>query len=268
MLPNFLIVGVQKGGTASLRSYLAQHPKIFVVPQEVHFFSNEEKFRRGVGWYESQFAAWAGEEAVGEKSPGYCSNPSAPERISKILPAVRLIWIFRDPVERAYSQYWHSVSKGKEGNRFERALELERRIRRKDYVERGQYHEQVARFRRYFPRELMLFLLAEDLTRNPHAVLARTSEFLGVDGSHPFRVDGRVNVTHMPRSIRLQRLGHELFSRLGRGELFFRQLNTRLKAGYPPMAPATRESLYRHYAPYNERLAEITDLDLSAWKHE
>jgi hypothetical protein len=267
MLPNFLIVGVQKGGTASLRSYLAQHPDVFVAPRELHFFSNDEKFRRGLGWYESQFAGWSRQTAVGEKTPAYCSSPAAPERIAKTLPGVRLIWTFRDPVDRAYSQYWHSVSKGKEGQRFARALELERRGGRKDYLVRGQYDEQIERFLQYVPRQLMLFLLAEDLSRDPHAVLERVCEFLGVDAGHRFSVDRRANVTHMPRSVALQRLGHEVLSRLGRGELLFRQLNTRSRPGYPPMDPRVREDLYRHYAVHNERLAEITGLDLSVWQH-
>jgi hypothetical protein len=265
MLPNFLIVGVQKGGTASLRSYLAQHPDVFVAPRELRFFSDDENFRRGLGWYESQFAGWSGQKAVGEKSPAYCLSPAAAERIAKTLPGVRLIWTFRDPVDRAYSQYWHSVSKGKEGKRFERALELERRGGRKGYLERGQYHEQIERFLQYVPRELMLFLLAEDLSRDPHAVLERVCEFLGVDVGHLFTVDRRANVTHMPRSVALQRLGHEVLSRLGRGELLFRRLNTRSRPGYPPMDPSTREDLDRYYAGHNERLAKIARLDLSAW---
>lgn len=266
MLPNFLIVGVQKGGTASLRSYLAQHPDVFVVPKELHYFSSDVNFNRGARWYESHFAGAGAHTAVGEKTPAYCSSPAAPERIADLLPGVRLIWIFRDPVDRAYSQYWHSVSKGKEGKRFGRALELERRHGRKDYLTRGQYCEQVERFLKYVPRERMLFLTAEELTEHPHLVLRQTCEFLGIDSAHQFTVDSRFNVTHMPRSILLQRLGFEFFSRLGRGQVFFRLLNTRSAPGYPPMDADTRQALYRHYAPYNDRLAEITDLDLSRWQ--
>ena len=69
MLPNLIIIGAAKSGTASLRYYLREHPDIFMHPEEIHFFDNE--FERGIKWYESHFGDWAGEAAVGEKTANY-----------------------------------------------------------------------------------------------------------------------------------------------------------------------------------------------------
>ena len=53
MLPNFLIIGAQKGATSWLARCLDQHPDAFVPEWEVHFFNH--RFSKGLEWYESQF---------------------------------------------------------------------------------------------------------------------------------------------------------------------------------------------------------------------
>ncbi|MCD6448109.1 MAG: sulfotransferase, partial [Thermoplasmata archaeon] len=55
MLPNFIIPGAMKSGTTALRIYLAQHPDIYMVGKEIHFFDDEENYRKGIGWYEKFF---------------------------------------------------------------------------------------------------------------------------------------------------------------------------------------------------------------------
>ena len=36
--PDYICIGVQKGGTTSLIHYLNEHPEIFMVDHETHFF--------------------------------------------------------------------------------------------------------------------------------------------------------------------------------------------------------------------------------------
>lgn len=40
------------------------------------------------------------------------------------------------------------------------------------------------------------------------------------------------------------------------------------RTGYPPLDEAMARRLYDHYAPHNEALADLTDLDLSSWRQE
>ena len=55
LLPDFLIIGAQKGGTTSLYNYLIEHPNILAArKKEVHFF--DQHSQRGVSWYRSHFA--------------------------------------------------------------------------------------------------------------------------------------------------------------------------------------------------------------------
>lgn len=126
--PNFLIIGVQKGGTTSLYSYLAAHPRVSpALGKEVHYFD----FHYGCGerWYRAHFVpqAWSDVRGLqtGEASPEYLFCPAAPQRVAAFDPGMKLIVMLRNPVERAYSQYQMSRRRGSETLSFAEALALE-----------------------------------------------------------------------------------------------------------------------------------------------
>ena len=55
---------------------------------------------------------------VGEKSTAYSYIRKSVSRIAEYNPEVKLIWVFRDPVKRTYSNYWHAdtlINEGKGG---------------------------------------------------------------------------------------------------------------------------------------------------------
>ncbi len=131
-LPNFIIVGAMKSGTSTLRDLLTLRDDVFLPPGEVHFFSDDEKYARGMDWYASLFATAQTAVAVGEKTPTYSYLPECAVRIHQHLPDVKLVWLFRDPVARTYSHYWHSVKNGSERLSFHAAIETESDRVRKD----------------------------------------------------------------------------------------------------------------------------------------
>ncbi len=190
-LPSFLIVGAVKCGTSTLRDYLKQHEEIYIAPSALQFFNKEQNFRRGMKWYERQFRARPHHRAIGEKTPTYCFDKQAPERIAQNLPGVKLIWILRDPVKRAYSNYWHKMRRGGECIEFEAVVEeclkQERAGEpvRSNILERGRYAEQIKRYLEFFPREDMKFLLFEEFFSKPTRSLPGVFEFLGVLGRQP-----------------------------------------------------------------------------------
>ena len=270
-LPNFLIVGAMKCGTSTLRDYLRQHEDVFFAPREVHFFDREDNYRRGVRWYEQQFDGGRGRRAIGEKTPAYCFVPEAPERIYHHLPRVKLIWILRDPVARAYSNYWHHWRSGNERASFEtaieRGLEEERATGQKncEYLDKGCYAEQVRRYLEIFPRERMLFLLFEELFRNPEPALRLTFEFIGVTPDVVINTQFRRNTGYLPRSASLSRYSKKMFKNSLPHRLIFR-LNRSPRTGYPPMPTETRELLRQYYRPHNRELADLLGWDLKVWE--
>ena len=121
-LPDFLGLGVQKGGTTSLHCLLEQHPQVFLPSvKEVHYFSLN--FASGEAWYRSQFASAEPEQRCGEITPYYLFHPQAAARVREALPQAKLIVLLRDPVERTLSQYFHSRRHGFEPLGLEAALD-------------------------------------------------------------------------------------------------------------------------------------------------
>jgi hypothetical protein len=188
---NFIVAGVQKAGTTALYDYLAEDPAIGLSQiKEVHFFDDET-----VDWaapdyapYHAQFAA-EGAATRGEATPIYLYWPNSLERIRAYNPDVRLIVMLRDPVERAWSHWRMEYSRGVETQPFSWCIRDGRHRlfdaepwgvhRELSYVERGFYGEQVDRLLGLFPRDQLLILQADDLRRDPNAVLAEVNRFLG-----------------------------------------------------------------------------------------
>ena len=95
-LPNFLVMGTQRGGTTSLFIYLLQHELVFGPRRTkgVHYFDTNA--HRSVSWYRAHFPRTAvldraADEhgvvpAVGEGSPYYMFHPTIPERAAALLP--------------------------------------------------------------------------------------------------------------------------------------------------------------------------------------
>jgi len=189
---SFIVAGVQKGGTTALFDYLADEPGLACSRvKETHFFDDETQ-----AWpvpdlaaYHAHFAPFDGRPR-GEATPIYLYWPNSLERIAGYNPAMRLIVMLRDPVERAWSHWKMEYARGVETRPFDWCIRQGRQRlfdaepwgfhRELSYVERGFYGEQMTRLLGLFPREQALVLRADDLRAQPAAALARVRSFLGL----------------------------------------------------------------------------------------
>lgn len=183
--------GVQKGGTTSLHAYLSQHPGLsYPTQKELHFFDDETTDWASPDYKKLQsfFPSDDGRRLRFEITPIYIFWPPAIERIRAYNPAAKLIILFRDPFERALSQWCMEYERGDETLSFAEAIRggrrrmegippLARERRVFAYVERGFYGEQVRRALAHFPHEQLLFLRSEDLRDDHVTTLARISTF-------------------------------------------------------------------------------------------
>ena len=71
--------------------------------KETDFFTRF--YDRGIDWYAAYFNECDDAMPLGEMGPMYFASAQARERIAKDLPNCKIICSFRDPVERAYSNY-------------------------------------------------------------------------------------------------------------------------------------------------------------------
>jgi hypothetical protein len=201
VLPDFIVIGATRSGTTSLYENLTRHPS--VVPcatKEPSFFNLH--FERGVGWYRSQFPLSLHKRyfedvlrmrfATGEASANYFYYPSVPEKISRILPQVKLILLLRNPVNRAYSDYQLSVRSHKETRSFKEAVENEINdsvvltqdnelsVLRLRYLLKGTYADHLERWLRFFTNQDLLILESEDFFLNQSGAFKRVVEHLGL----------------------------------------------------------------------------------------
>src|SRR5215216_3951934 len=154
MQVNFLTGGTQKGSTGAVHKFLSEHPQICLAKQkEVHFFDNDAFFRthrEPINYrpYHEYFTGRATTKVFGEATPIYMYWEPSAERIKAYNPSMRLIFILRDPIERAYSQYNMQRRRGIELLSFSTAIRLESvrcrqafclQRRRYSYVDRGFY---------------------------------------------------------------------------------------------------------------------------------
>ena len=222
--PDFLGLGVQKGGTTSLDAMLRQHPDVLLPDRkELQFFSLH--YSLGEAWYGAQFAAAQPGQCCGEITPYYLFHPLAPARIQDLLPDVKLIVLLRDPVERALSQLFHSKRLGVEPLEPEQALLAEvQRLRDAEaviaagdrhqghqehsYVARSRYELQLARYEALFPANQMLLLRSEDFFDDPNPVWQRLLHFLDLKPVPvpvlPRANAGRKEANALPAQLRKQ----------------------------------------------------------------
>ncbi len=223
VLPDFLILGAMRSGTTSLQAMLADHPQVVpALKKEIHFF--DLNYQRGPGWYRAHFATrrhMAGRlrrglrAITGETSPYYLFHPLAAQRAAALLPETRLIAILRDPVQRAYSHYWHGIRTGFEQRSFEQAIAEEgaslqgeaEKIRADEsyasfahqhhsYLARGRYLEQLQAWLAHFPTSQLLVLAYEQLFRRPDEI-RRLFDFLGIDANRVPAIQNH-NVSRYP----------------------------------------------------------------------
>ncbi len=187
-LPDFLVVGTQKGGTTSLQLLLEQHPSVYLPScKEVHYFSLRSD--KTTSWYAEHFLEAKRSQKIGEITPFYLFHPRAPERIHAVIPRAKIIVLLRDPVERTISQVFHAKRHGFEKLDIEGALNSEKErlekgdnysLQKHSYVARSRYLEQIERYERLFPRENILVLKSEELFNRTNLVWEQIQEFIKV----------------------------------------------------------------------------------------
>jgi hypothetical protein len=176
--PDFVGVGVQRGGTTRWFDLIASHPEVSQpsVAKELHYF---DRFYGG-GCTPADLAGYRdyfprdGTCKVGEWTPIYMSAPWIPRLLAAAAPDTRLLVLARDPVERYISGLEHNARIAKEC-----ATPLSQLAPMEAFA-RGLYHSQLVRLLTHFPRSQVLVLQYERCVKEPRSELRRTFEFLGL----------------------------------------------------------------------------------------
>ncbi|MEM6296491.1 MAG: sulfotransferase [Myxococcota bacterium] len=218
--PHFIIVGAQKSGTSTLHGILDGHPDVFIPDREIFFFDIDDPeqhpdFRPADGSTRDfdrdfdEYAAWYARFYVrarhgqlrGEDSTSYLPSTLAPARIAALCPDVKVIALLRDPVARAYSHYWHDVSRGRCSDTFSDVVRDESSL----VIRRGLYAEQIQRYHDALGRERVHVIVFEEFCRNLERVSAEACAFLGLPPPPLAALEReRYNVARVPGNLELR----------------------------------------------------------------
>jgi len=252
--PSWFIVGGQRCGSSSLYEYMVAHPLITrSAVKEIHYYDNN--FQRGDSWYRAYFptrlyarltAMRLGREPLaGDATPYYMAHPHALGRIAKEYPVAKILVVLRNPVDRAYSHYFHERGIGHEPlASFEEAIDREpERLKGEaermaadpgyysfahqnfSYVTRGFYVQQLEHLFSLFPRQNVKILSSGELSKDTAGAMAGVFGFLGLPSN---------------------------------GQEKFRRENAR---SYPPLEAPMRRRLQGIFAPHNKRLFALLGVD-------
>lgn len=210
LLPRFFIVGERKCGTSSLFRYLMMHPDCLPGRRkEPDYFSGNQGFTEE-SWYnylenfplagspEEVSLLWPEldkegilyeEEISKRREPGriYITGDASvntfhlgdPLILKETIPDIRLIMVFRDPVERAFSHHRMYLRFQEEGRDLGRQYgSFETEIRREmesrsggEFLAPGKYVENLKRWDSAFSPEQRLVIFLDDLEQTPESVM-------------------------------------------------------------------------------------------------
>jgi Sulfotransferase family len=212
--PDFLCVGAQKGGTSWLFHQLTLHPDFWMPPvKEVHYFDSMSRVQRKNPprckderdqWFmarlvelsalpyidlDSYSKLFAAKRTLlsGDITPGYSMlNDELIEKIVGYFPNLKVIFLARDPVDRAWSQLSMGVRLGNIPP-FDSTnpAEVLRNLLSPGVFFRSYPSKIVKRWRRYVRHDLFRIYFFDDLKENPAGMRRSILSFLGADPDKP-----------------------------------------------------------------------------------
>jgi Sulfotransferase family len=212
--PDFLCVGAQKAGTSWLYRQLEPHPDFWMPPvKELHYLDNlnrtkrhrppRSKDERDARFLESikdlsmrshidldsygRLFCPKGPLLSGDISPAYSTlTDEIIERVVNHFPNLKVVFLARDPVERAWSQLSMGVRLGMI-SRFDATdpEEVVCNLLNPGVLVRSHPSKIVARWKRYVRPEDFHVYFFDDLKENPAELRRSILRFLGGDPDKP-----------------------------------------------------------------------------------
>ncbi|MEM9739552.1 MAG: sulfotransferase [Pseudomonadota bacterium] len=205
--PDFILVGAMKCGTSTLAKQLDAQDGVFMaMPKEPNYFSDDAVYARGDAWYRSLFNPALEGDLKGEASTHYTKLPTYPQtvtRMARVLDRPRILYMIRNPMNRAVSHYIHEWSESRMSNRPEHAFATHSEI-----VDYGRYGMQIRPYIDSFGAENVMLTSLEQINRDADAAFARICEFLGMPqgAAWQYAIDAQNVSSRRVRKIPMQAL--------------------------------------------------------------
>lgn len=290
-----------KSGTSTLHAILDSHPDVHIPEGEIGFFSLGDWQEHGDQiHYDAEKDEWIMQDwlgdpdriwswyrdimrsdkpVVGEDSTTYFSSRLAAERIAIQRHPIKMIFLMRNPVDRAYSQYHHLLRSGRTQFTFESALQYAP----KDVLHRGDYVKYLETYYELMDERRIKVILFEDFVRDTRSVMQELCDFIGLDFGKftDDAFDTHANSGKYPKYVQLQILKNRWLRQLGNIQhsslpfdmnnrfadqktyvrylhYMHRLINPLSKKKVPPMKQSTRDFLEKYYRQNLQGIDELT----------
>lgn len=180
MAQNFLGIGAMRAGTTWTWRCMREHSQIaFPGGKQIHFWDKHRD--RGVGWYRNTLDSPTG-VLSGEITPAYAIlADDAVREIAEEFPALRLFFVLRNPVDRAWSSAQLHIKRNELDPSTIDNDWYRQRLDGSGIRKRNQYANTVERWTAAFSEGQMIVLGFEQLRREPERFLARIARHIGAD---------------------------------------------------------------------------------------
>ncbi|MGP4105988.1 sulfotransferase domain-containing protein [Virgibacillus sp. L01] len=274
--PEVFLIGAQKSGTTTLASLLDSHPNISVSqPKETHYFTIN--YDKGIDWYKNRFVS--SENMLVDASTSYTmarfehqdKNPvyeNIPFRVYSLNPKAKFIYILRNPIDRAYSAYWHSVKTDRTNESFGKLIRSNRSL----YLDTSNYSAQLSLWLKFFPLDSFLFIDFKDLKVEPKKTIEKCFEFMEVESDiniNPYiHKNGSYMATTLGKKINRLKITYPFINNINIGKVIPTIIKHKLLKKpdkITKMDDNDREYLINYFYEKNKRLAELTGLRFEHW---
>lgn len=296
--PNFFIVGAAKCGTTSLYHHLKSHPDIYFCEtyKEPYYFSTKyvklphrgkgdevnDKRRKDLptlGDYLNLFKTATNEKIIGEATTDYLYFYQTAKDIKSMNPDAKILISLRNPVERAFSAYYHQVNKKLETLSFKQALDQEENRIRENYSyiwrykQIGLYYKQVKYYIDVFGQENVKIILFDDIKKDIKSVIRETLQFLEVDTNLKIRASEKHRATGVYRFKKfndllfkqsfIRKILQILLTQKARNRLLLKLTNLNLKK--PQMDSETKKHLINYFKEDIRKTEKLINRNLTHW---
>ena len=194
-LPEVLIIGIPKCGTAALQAFLRFHPNISTnMSKELNFFS--KNYEMGIDWYRNQLPCSSPNQLTIERSAEYFYKQFVPERVKKMNKKMKLLLNVCEPVRRTISHFamFQAVGYVSPNITAERyflkpktlpgvfglRVKSDNKSAENVIMVISDYVRHFSSWLRYFPLKQFHLIDGDNLSRDPYTEISAVEKFLGI----------------------------------------------------------------------------------------
>lgn len=225
-LPDFILVGAMKSGTTSMYNILKNSSQISTpLRKEIKFFNQNDFNIRGRYLLFEDHKTWKNfdwnnnskkliekysenfsdntDKLNFEASTNYYCSEKAAKRIYNTIPKTKLIFMLRNPIDRAYSHYKHWVKTGRAIYNFENQIKYET----PNIITQGFYKNHIKNYLNYFSKDQIHIIIFEEFIKDMNRILNELFNFLNIKNDINLKkIKTYKNSSLSPRFLKIQLL--------------------------------------------------------------